>query len=76
MSTKKLQILGSIGVGGTSEQVQADWDQTDSTAKDYIKNKPDEMDALLLVSEMGFVVPVVDADGNIYLDEEDNILTI
>lgn len=35
-------ILGSgnITIQGGSENVQADWDQTDSTADDYIKNKP------------------------------------
>lgn len=34
MSTKKLQILGSFG--GTTP----DWNQNDSTAQDYIKNRP------------------------------------
>lgn len=35
-------ILGSgnITIQGGSENVQADWNQTDSTADDYIKNKP------------------------------------
>ena len=28
------------GGGGGGEQVQADWSQTDSTAADYVKNKP------------------------------------
>lgn len=33
MKTKKLQILGGFP--------QSDWNQTDETASDYIKNKPD-----------------------------------
>ena len=34
MSTKKLQIVGTV-------VPQSNWDQTDSTATDYIKNKPE-----------------------------------
>jgi hypothetical protein len=33
MSTKKIQILDSL-------TTQPDWDQTDETKSDYIKNKP------------------------------------
>lgn len=73
MSTKKLQIIGNLG--GSS--VQSNWDQTDETAQDFIKNKPDEMDALLLVSEMSLAEPaMVDANNNVYLDESDNILIL
>lgn len=35
----KLIGAGATG-GGSSEQVQADWEQSDTTAPDYIKNKP------------------------------------
>lgn len=55
----------------------ADWSQTDSTAPDYIKNKPeiatnDEIIALLAETDM---LPVVVADdGSILADENENIL--
>lgn len=35
----KLIGAGATG-GGSSTQVQADWEQSDTTAPDYIKNKP------------------------------------
>lgn len=59
-----------------SELVQSDWNQTDETALDFIKNKPDESDALALLAEVGFVEPVADADGSIYTDENGNIYTL
>lgn len=34
------QLPDNIGSGSSSEQVQADFDQNDSTQPDYIKNKP------------------------------------
>lgn len=33
-------IATRFNIGGGGEQVQADWDQTDDTAPDFIKNKP------------------------------------
>lgn len=51
------------------EESKADWSQNDETAADYIKNKPDESDALELVMEMGLVSPTVAEDGSIYTDE-------
>ena len=33
-------VLSGAPGGGSSEQVQADWEQSDTTAPDYIKNKP------------------------------------
>ena len=35
----KLIGAGATG-GGSSTQVQSDWEQSDNTAPDYIKNKP------------------------------------
>lgn len=55
----------------------ADWNQTDESAPDYIKNKPeiatdDEIIELLMQEDM---FPVVtDSDGSILADENDNIL--
>lgn len=62
MATKKLQIIGSV-------TKQSDWEQTDETAPDFIKNKPDEDDALELIAEMGVVEPIAAADGSIYTDK-------
>lgn len=72
-----------VGDTSVSEQIseallnsQVDWDQTDSTKPDYIKNKPDENDALELVSEMGLVEPVFAEDGSIYTDKNGVIYTL
>lgn len=48
--------------------VQADWKQTDETAMDFIKNKPNEDDALALLAETGFIDPVAAADGSVFTD--------
>ena len=55
---------------------KADWDQTDETASDYIKNKPDEADAIELVTEMGLVSPLASDDGSIYTDENGALYTL
>lgn len=52
-----------------TEIVQSDWSQTDETATDYIKNKPDEADALALAMDMNLISPVSADDGSIYTDE-------
>ena len=62
----KEEILNSV----------ADWNQTDVTSLDYIKNKPDETDALNLVMEEGFVEPLADVDGTIYTTPDGNIYTL
>ena len=36
---------GNITIGGAGEQQQADWNQTETTAVDYIKNKPTNVSA-------------------------------
>lgn len=69
MASKKIQILDSI-------VKQADWDQTDETQKDFIKNKPDEADALALATEMGLIEPTTASDGSIYTDENGVIYTL
>lgn len=62
--------------GGAGSSVQSDWNQTDETKPDFIKNKPNEKDALELVAEIGLVVPIADDDGNVYTDENGNIYTL
>ena len=59
--------------------VQSDWNQSDSTQIDFIKNKPVEMtedDAFNMLVELSVIVPVVNEDGTIYTDENGAILTI
>ena len=53
----------------TDADSRVDWEQTDETAPDFIKNKPDEDDALELIAEMGVVEPVAASDGSIYTDK-------
>ena len=48
--------------------IQPDWEQTDIEALDYIKNKPDEEDALAVLMETGFITPVANTDGSVFTD--------
>ena len=64
------------GEGGNCDCVQADWDQTDETAIDFIKNKPDEEDALRLLFELGFVIMLVDENDFVFTDENGVAFTV
>lgn len=58
--------------------IPSDWNQTDETALDFIKNKPieeTEDDAMEMLFDMGIIAPAVD-DGAILTDENGNILVI
>lgn len=83
VDTKVNEVSALVGDTSVSDQIdeallnsQADWDQTDSTKPDYIKNKPDENDALELVSEMGLAEPVFAEDGSVYTDENGVLYTL
>ena len=59
--------------------VQPDWNQTDETAMDFIKNKPVEEtsdDALEMLVEMGVLEATTNEEGFVLTDENSNILTI
>lgn len=56
--------------------IQADWDQNDETAIDYIKNKPDEEDAFKLAIETELISPVATASGEILTDNNGIIITM
>lgn len=64
--TIKDDVISATGGGGSVEQQQTDWDQTDENAVDYIKNKP----ALSLVAISGLyndlrnkpIIPTVPTD--------------
>ena len=76
----KIRIVGGgTGEGGGNIVVtgaQADWKQTDETESDFIKNKPNEWDAFVLVAEMGLITPIVDAKNKIYTNELGEILVL
>lgn len=55
---------------------QADWDQTDETAIDFIKNKPNEEDAMELMYEMNVIDPAAAIDGSLYTDKNGVIYTL
>ena len=56
--------------------IQADWNQTDESAKDFIKNKPNENDALALLAETGFIDPVTAVDGSVFTDSNGVLYTL
>lgn len=70
-------INALIGEASVEEQIaaaiagipQTDWDETDETAPTFIKNKPDEEDALEIVMMTNLVSPAAAEDGSIYTDE-------
>lgn len=63
-------------------QIQSDWNQTTTTAKDYIKNKPDVHDdgyGRVIIKNSSFnygIVTISDGDNSIYLNgaSDDGIL--
>lgn len=57
-------------------QVQPDWDQIDETQPDFIKNKPDEVDALEVACETGLIDPVTASDGSIFVDANGAVFTL
>ena len=62
-----------------SKQVQSDYEQNDSTAKDYIKNKPaiaTNDDAMDFLAEMGMVTPVTNSNGEILISSSNEIYSL
>lgn len=55
---------------------QSDWNQTDETQLDFIKNKPTEKDAIAILAEMNFVEPVANADGSVFTDGDGNVYVL
>lgn len=76
---QQAQARTNIGAISSSGLVQSDWNQNDSTASDYIKNKPKiatDDDILDLLTELGEITPVVASDGSIYTDNQNRIILI
>lgn len=59
-----------------TEIKQSDWNQTDETQTDYIKNKPDKMLAIQAAKETGLIAPLESEDGTIYTSENNAIYTL
>lgn len=63
-------VIAALGSkADKTDIVQSDWDETNESSLAFIKNKPDENDALELLTEMNIIDPVVADDGSIYTDE-------
>ena len=58
------------------ESVRGNWGQNDPTAPDYIKNKPNEDDALNIAILAGIISPAVADDKSIYTDENGILYTL
>ena len=79
-----LQTL--VGDTKVSEQITtavegsvADWEQTDVTAVDYIKNKPVEVtseDIVEWMSEENVVTPLASSSGEVYTTNDNKILIL
>ena len=57
-------------------QVQADFNQTDETKPDYIKNKPQELpeeELLAWLDEANIVEPIASPSGEIYVNNNNEI---
>lgn len=64
---------------GSVAQVQADWNQNDETAVDFIKNKPEiatDDDIMDMLTELNTVEPVVTADNSILTSSTGEIYSL
>ena len=62
-----------------NEIPQADYEQNDNTAKDYIKNKPaiaTNDDAMDFLAEMGMITPVTNSNGEILISSSNEIYSL
>jgi len=88
IETRIDNIGGLVGDESVATQIDAaindnvkqpDWEQTDETAMDFIKNKPYEEtadDALEMLNEMGVIEATTNEEGFVLTDENGNILTV
>lgn len=59
--TIKDDVISATGGGGSVEQQQTDWNQTDESAVDYIKNKPTNVSSF--VNDVGYLTEHQDISG-------------
>ena len=80
--TKVSQLTNDSGYALKTEipeQVQADWNQTDESAIDYIKNKPQEVsedEFLVWLNEENIVSPMASAAGELYVTNNNEIYVL
>ena len=55
---------------------QSDWTQADETQLDFIKNKPNEDNALEALAETGFITPTTTASGAVFTDSNGILYTL
>lgn len=66
-------------IARTTDLLQSDWEQTDDTKLDFIKNKPDVItpDMILqMFSETGAAQPIADADNSVITTDDNKILIL
>ena len=66
-------------INNIPKQVQTDWNQNDSTAKDYIKNKPSiatNDDSMDFLAEMEMIAPVTNSTGEILISPSNEIYSL
>lgn len=81
---KSISVL--VGDTPVAEQINAvavdtvaDWDQTDESALDYIKNKPVEAtsdDVMAWAAELGIAEPITSSNGSVYITNDNKILIL
>ena len=62
-----------------NEIPQADYEQNDSSAKDYIKNKPaiaTNNDTMDFLAEMGMITPITNSNGEILISSTNEIYSL
>lgn len=73
----KTMINALMAVFAKKEDLkQSDWNQSDSTKLDFIKNRPQEMtdeQFLIWLNEEGIVLPVSSKSGEIYTTNQNEI---
>ena len=71
-----LKRLWAYIVKRFEELPQADLNQTDKTAKDYIKNKPTSEDVMLMFMEMNVIQPMADKNGAVLTDSDGKLFVL
>lgn len=60
----------------TMSENQPDFNEVSQTSPSYIKNKPTDIDAVILMSETGIVEPVADTDNAIFVSEKNELYVL
>lgn len=74
---KSVDSAGKPTEWETADLLQSDWEQTDNTKLDFIKNKPDiatDDELIDVMLETDMLPAVTDSDGAIFADEQGQIL--